>query len=64
MIDRSGKGFVTGPEIIDALACYGVFPHKHDVYLFVRRYDRDSDGRLVYSDFCDAFTPIAQDLAH
>ena len=27
------------------------------MYAFVRRYDIDSDGRLLYSDFCDAFTP-------
>lgn len=24
----------------------------------MRRYDQDSDGRLLFSDFCDAFTPI------
>ena len=23
----------------------------------MRRFDSDSDGRIVYSDFCDAFTP-------
>ena len=27
------------------------------MYTFVRRHDRDSDGRLLFSDFCDAFTP-------
>ena len=27
---------------------------------FVRRYDHDADGRLLYSDFCDAFTPFDQ----
>ena len=25
----------------------------------MRRYDKDSDGKLLYSDFCDAFTPKA-----
>lgn len=35
----------------------GEFYHKDDVYTFVRRFDRDSDGRLLFSDFCDAFTP-------
>ena len=57
MLDRQGKGWVTGPEVNDALGDYGVFPHKEDVYLFIRHYDRDSDGRLLYSDFCDAFCP-------
>jgi hypothetical protein len=34
----------------------------------MRRYDQDSDGRMLYSDFCDAFTPkdpyYASDLAN
>jgi hypothetical protein len=66
MLDRNSKGWVTVPEMIEALADYGVFPHKEDVYLFMRRYDRDSDGRLLFSDFCDAFCPseimVAQTL--
>jgi hypothetical protein len=57
VIDRHSKGWVTGPELIEALSEFGSFPHKDDVYLFVRRYDSDSDGRLLYSDFCEAFTP-------
>lgn len=57
VIDKHSKGWVTGPEITEALAEFGVHPHKDDVYLWVRRYDADSDGRLLYSDFCDAFTP-------
>ena len=28
----------------------------------MRRYDADSDGRLVYSDFCDAFVPRHPDF--
>ena len=27
------------------------------MFLFVRRYDADNDGRVRYSDFCDAFSP-------
>jgi hypothetical protein len=43
--------------MIDALADFGCYPHKDDLYLFVRRYDGDSDGRVLFSDFCQAFTP-------
>ena len=57
MIDKHSKGWVTGPEIHEALNELGSYPHKDDVYLFVRRYDKDSDGRMLYSDFCDAFCP-------
>ncbi len=59
MIDQGAKGWVTSPELVDALNQLGQYSHKDDVYLFVRRYDKDSDGRLLYSDFCDAFTPKA-----
>ena len=57
MIDVNGKGWVSGAELAEAITDLGVFVNRDDVYLFVRRYDKDSDGRLLYSDFCDAFTP-------
>jgi Ca2+-binding EF-hand superfamily protein len=25
--------------------------------LFFKRYDKDQDGRIRFSEFCDAFTP-------
>ena len=58
-VDHQAKGWVTTPEICDYLGAMGSHAHKGDVYLFVRRWDKDSDGRLLYSDFCDAFTPKA-----
>jgi Ca2+-binding EF-hand superfamily protein len=57
MIDNDSKGWITAPELVETLHSYGLYVHKDDIYLFVRRYDKDSDGRLHYSDFCDAFTP-------
>jgi Ca2+-binding EF-hand superfamily protein len=57
MLDRTAKGWVTAPELAEAVSDLGVFVNRDDVYLFVRRYDKDSDGRLLYSDFCDAFSP-------
>jgi Ca2+-binding EF-hand superfamily protein len=56
-LDRTGKGWVSAPEIVDSLTDLGSYVHRDDVYLFVRRWDKDSDGRIMYSDFCDAFTP-------
>ncbi len=31
--------------------------------MFFRRYDSDNDGRLSFSDFCAAFTPISKEYA-
>jgi Ca2+-binding EF-hand superfamily protein len=57
IIDKYSKGWVTAPEVLECLNDIGSFPHKDDVNLFVRRYDKDSDGRMLYTDFCDAFMP-------
>jgi len=57
MIDKNKKGYVTGPELSDALTDLGSRPLKEELYLFVRRYDKDSDGRLLFSDFGEAFNP-------
>ena len=57
MVDKHSKGWITAPELVDTLSEIGLYAHREDVYLFVRRYDKDSDGRMLYSDFCDAFTP-------
>ena len=57
MLDKSAKGWITGAELIESISELGAYANRDDVYLFVRRYDKDSDGRLLYSDFCDAFTP-------
>ena len=65
MLDRLNKKFLTGPDLMDNLAQFGIYPHKEDVYLWLKRYDRDADGRMAFTDFCDAFTPILDtSLAH
>jgi Ca2+-binding EF-hand superfamily protein len=57
MLDRTAKGSVTATELHEVLADLGSYALRENVYLFHRRYDRNSDGRLLYSEFCDAFTP-------
>jgi hypothetical protein len=34
------------------------------VYNFTRRFDRDNDSKLLYSDFCEAMTPKDTYYAH
>ena len=57
MLDAHSKGSITAPELGDALSRLGHHAHKDLIYMFVRRFDKDSDGKLLYSDFCEAFTP-------
>jgi Ca2+-binding EF-hand superfamily protein len=57
MVDANNNGFVTASEIVDSLGSFGIYVNRDDVYLFVKRYDRNNDGKLRYSEFCDAFNP-------
>ena len=57
MLDLLNRGWLTGPDLLNSLQLLGAKVSKEEVYLFVLRYDRDSDGRLLYSDFCEAFSP-------
>ena len=64
MLDDRNLGWVSAPQILAFLYENGVYAHKDDVYHFVRRFDRDNDSRLQYSDFCEAFTPKDTYYAH
>ena len=57
MIDSKNLGWVSAPQVLTFLFESGCYCHKDDVYNFTRRYDRDHDSRLLYSDFCEAITP-------
>jgi len=36
----------------------GIFPAPEELDLFIKRYDKNGDFRLRFSEFCDAFTPV------
>lgn len=36
---------------------------RDDVYLFFRRYDASSSGKITYAEFCHAFTPVCKEYA-
>lgn len=57
VFDTDGKGWITIDEIKDGLNCYGVFISDEDIELYLKRYDKDEDGKLRYSEFCDSFLP-------
>lgn len=57
MMDEKNLGWVSAPQILTFLVKMGVFAHKDDVYRFTRRFDRDHDSKLLYSDYCDFITP-------
>lgn len=64
ILDEKNLGWVSAPQILMFLFEAGVYVHKDDVYNFTRRFDRDNDSKLLYSDFCEAFTPKDSYYSH
>ena len=57
LVDRHILGTVSATQLSDSLAVNGVYTVSEDVFLFVKRYDRNFDGRLSYGEFQDALMP-------
>ena len=57
LLDRYNLGSLSATDLSDSLAANGVYALSEDVFLFVKRYDRNSDGRIAQSEFSDAFIP-------
>jgi Ca2+-binding EF-hand superfamily protein len=57
LLDRHLLASLTSSDISDSLSSNGIYTVSEDVYLFVKRYDRNLDGRLNYQEFSEAFMP-------
>jgi Ca2+-binding EF-hand superfamily protein len=57
LLDRYNIGSLSANDLSDSLALNGVYALSEDVFLFVKRYDRNADGRIAQSEFSDAFMP-------
>jgi Ca2+-binding EF-hand superfamily protein len=56
-IDRDENGFITLDEFRSILEDYGIIATTNDLIGLVRRYDKNLDGRVSYSDFLNEMTP-------
>ena len=63
LLDRYHFNNLSPTELSDSLASNGVYTSSEDVFLFVKRYDRNFDGRIGLSEFQDAMTPKSASLA-
>jgi Ca2+-binding EF-hand superfamily protein len=57
MFDTTGMGWIKVHQLKEGLETLGLVTGKEEIFLFLRRYNIDHDGRIKYSDFCEAFTP-------
>jgi len=63
MFDEPGNGWITKEQIVDGLNSIHCMVTTTDVSSFMKIFDKDNDGRLKYSEFCDAFLPLDNDQA-
>ena len=55
--DRKQKGIFGLSEAELSLAEFGMFPHRSDLCLTLKSFDRNAKGRLNYEDFCSMIIP-------
>ncbi|EGR31255.1 hypothetical protein IMG5_114630 [Ichthyophthirius multifiliis] len=68
LFDIDGKGKISVNEIKIFFEKIELYPQKHDLYLFIRRFDKDNDGFLTFGEFNDIFfglnTPLVEDIRY
>lgn len=64
LFDRKGRGYITSSELEKALANLGIFPTRDELYLLFRRYDKDSDGLVRFSDFSKMMNPTSSEYSN
>lgn len=57
IFDTRSTGQISVSDIKLALYDIGLMATYDEVELFVNRYDKDRNGRLSFSEFCDAIIP-------
>ena len=63
LFDWDGKGWITLPEFREGLNDLGVVSDYDTVGLLFKRYDRNGDHKIRYSEFADALTPQTPEYA-
>ena len=61
--DEEDSGALGSAEVEAGMRRYGIYPNREELYLFVRRFDKDNDGKLRFSDFAEMVTPKQQEYA-
>lgn len=59
MFDQEGSGSITTQQIVKGLRdTIGIDVKTTDVQAFMNVFDKDGDGYLKYTEYCDAFLPL------
>jgi Ca2+-binding EF-hand superfamily protein len=56
-LDKDNNGYISINEFRDLLAEHGQFPANKDLLNLMKRYDKNHDGKVSYSEFVQELTP-------
>ena len=57
LFDKYNLGYLNQYDLNDELNKLGIFGPQSEINLFFKRYDLNSDGRIRFSEFAEAFSP-------
>ena len=61
LFDVDGKGRFSSGEFENCLKSMDLYPSRPEIYLLMKRYDSDNDGRLSFAEFCDFLRPYKKE---
>lgn len=57
VVDEGNHNEVFRFELTDTLKKHGVYANREEIELFYRKFDKNRDGKLRFSEFADAIAP-------
>jgi len=58
IFDLDSRGWISLVDLRVGLNDIGIYPDSEELALFFKRYDKDDDGRLRFTEFSEAFIPL------
>lgn len=58
IFDQDSRGYITYTDLKQGLNDIGIFPAVEELELYIKRYDKNNDHRLRFSEFSDSLTPL------
>lgn len=56
-LDKNEEGVISAEEFKLVMEEYGMFLDNEDVSSLLKRYDKNLDGKVSYSEFCNEMLP-------
>ena len=60
IFDKENKGYITRGQLEEGLKDMNILPSKNELYLLMRRLDKNDDGLIRFADFREEIEPKAE----